>query len=85
MQYRSSISDPQNDQFLSRKPLLAQVPRGIGYRRFLPSILDMESVLPERFSLSRATSLLIGFIEWSLPLRLDSIDLIGGKKHWLIL
>lgn len=45
----------------------------------------MESVLPERFSLSRATSLLIGFIEWSFPLRLDSTDLIGGKKHWLIL
>jgi len=42
----------------------------------------MESVLPERFSLSRATSLLIGFIEWSLPLRLGSTDLIGGKKHW---
>ena len=65
MQDRSSISDLQNDQFFSRKPLLGQVPRGVGYRRFLPSILDMESVLPERFSLSRTTSLLIGFIEFT--------------------
>lgn len=33
LQDRSSISDPQNDQFLSRKPLNGQVPRVIGYRR----------------------------------------------------
>lgn len=84
LQDRSSISDPQNDQFLSRKPLSRSgstcdwiSKEKIEHKGY--GIRIAGKVLPVPF-----TSILIGFIEWSLPRLLDSTDLIGFQKHWLI-